>query len=90
MIPDNQLARGIQSESIRGLGAEPQQGSVRSEAPNKNEKVQGAEPPRHKKMSELVCPESTTKVKYKIDYNSKIARIKLMNSKIRFRILRIF
>ena len=33
-MPDNQLARGIQSKSILGLGAEHPVGDVRGEAPN--------------------------------------------------------
>ena len=28
MIPDNQLAKGIQSKNIRGMGAEPHVGGV--------------------------------------------------------------
>ena len=33
MVPDNQLAREIQSKSIWGLGAEPQMGGVGGEGP---------------------------------------------------------
>ena len=34
MIPDNQLAWGIQSKSVRGLGAEPPVGAVGDQAPH--------------------------------------------------------
>ena len=34
MLPGNQFAMGIQSKNVRGLGAEPPVGSMRSETPN--------------------------------------------------------
>ena len=55
MLLDNQLAMGIQFKSVRGLGAEPPVGSVRSQASYKPG-VSGAELPWHKKFLELFFP----------------------------------
>ena len=70
-----------QLEMIRGLGAEPPVGDVRGEIPLSL-----------KNFWIRVSPECTTKVKYKIDHNSKTknrTKKKLWNSKIRFWTLRI-
>ena len=54
MIPDYQLARGIQAKRIRAWGLSPRWVGVGGEAPNEPEGLRGAEPPKHKFCSEFV------------------------------------
>ena len=61
-IPENQLTRRIQSKSIRGLWGG---------APIKTGGIGGRIPPNIKIFMNSSSPEYATKVKYKIDHNSK-------------------
>ena len=60
MIPDNQLAREIQSKSIRGLVAEPPVGGVVGKPLIKTEDSGGRSHPNIKKNSEFIKSQTNT------------------------------
>ena len=73
MIPDNQLASGIQSKCIQSLGAEPPVDDMGGKRPNKTRGLGGPHPPDIK-MSLF---------QYKIDRISKINNRKNNNNNLK-------
>ena len=65
MLLENHLARGIQSKSLRGLGAEPPVGGLGGQAPYKNGGFGGRDHPNIKKILSF-STKSTLSQKLKI------------------------
>ena len=85
MISDNQLARGIESRSIRGLGAVPLVGSVGGVVYLEMGGFGGGAPLNMNFFSEFVyvSDQFTTNVEYKIDHISKTKNLKIIKLSVK-------